>query len=786
MDGNGNERPVHRLENREDLPVKRSYLHAGIAIALALGLLAATPAQAGQRDRGALLERARKMMAAARRTYLADSNCPFSTAGAVMRIGNDPAKLAAFVRQRIAYEPYRGSVRGVRGTLAARAGNDWDRALLLRALLAEAGFKSELVVLSRDAKARLAVADSFLSSQGRARTLGVGTRMDMNKLPAPAPLLAAHGIKLNNRRLRISSAATRWQRMLDEAFDVGWTQAKELKPLLAAKASARSFDRWKEELASAVGQRVLLYVPGSRSYLDVSPGGNAGAAAAKRGKRLKNVPAGSIAGVQLRVVMNVSSNKETKPFVLLKHDAQLAALLGRNLRVQVIPEASSAPGKSVAKWKPADWYGFITGCKRFQATIESGEFWKSSLVFDRNGHLFTVSHDGRIESAKGMGKNVGGIFGGAFGGGGDKEAKPETHLESLVLEIDLKLPGKKTVEIRRLLYGPLRKGVSPIVHADINCFPGPVGADTARWFALSAASRNVEAILTVNAGKDPDRLMRGGRFRVVQRMLQEWQLARLGLADRVLSSNSGLAFRGGPAVVLKTASMMPVAEPKQVKRRTVIDVAYDGLLLLPRNKVSAQAAFDANVLLGAACTVFEAQLIREKKPAGNVRGAYGEFQAGALSGQKPVVVSAGKLDGVRPTALARWGIAGNQRNELLVFPGDKDARSWWSVDPATGVTLGRGDGGEGMSASEYLNIIKVNLANLKCMVGVFGAYIRGVKPNTASREWLMCVTGTDNPGNYVGAYGGISSSSMIAGSGFSTAGDIIGGAWDVAGLAGSK
>jgi len=756
------------------------------AVFALLGVLAVSPARAGQPGRRELLERARKLMAAARRTYLVDSRCPFSPTGVVMRVGNDPEKLAAFVRERIAYEPCAGSVRGVSGTLAARAGGDWDRALVLRALLAEAGFDSRLVVLSRDSNSRLAVVDAFLRSQGRERTLGVGARVDTAGLPAPSPLLAAHGVRLNNRRLRISGAATRWQRMLDEGFDAGWAQAAELKPLLAGRAAPRSFEAWRKELAAAAAERILLYLPGTRGYLDVSPEGKAGAAVLKRGKRLEDVPADRVADLELRVIMNVSSrDKKSKPFVLLKHEARLAALLGHNLRVQVIPEASSAPGKSMTGWKPAEWHDFVTGCKRFQVTVESGEFWKSSLVFDRNGHLFTVSHDGRIESAKGMGSKVGGMFGGALGGGGEK-AKPDTRLESLVLEIDLRLPGRKVIAIRRLLYGPLRKGVSPIVHTDINCFPGPAGADTARWFALSAASRNVAAILTVNSDGDTDGLMRGGRFRVVQRMLNEWQLARLGLADRVLSSNRDLAFLGGPAVIMKTSSIMPVARPKGLRRRTVIDVAYDGQLLVPRKKTAASAAFDANVLLGAASTVFESQLIREKKPAAGVRGTYGDFQAGALSGRKPVVATAAGLKGVSPAPLARWGLAANGRGELLVFPGAKNVRSWWSVDPATGATLGRGDGGEGMSATEYLNVIKVNLANLKCMVGVFGNYIRGVKPNTASREWLMCVTGTDNPGNYVGAYGGISSSSMIAGSGFSTAGDVIGGVWDVAGLCSSN
>jgi hypothetical protein len=762
---------------------------ASALLLLAMALVTGNPPACGsEAARKAALKQARRMMAAARREYLTDARCPFSTSGVVMRVGNDPVGLAAFVRTKIAYEPYPGSVRGPRGTLAARAGSDWDRALLLRALLAEAGFGSELVVLPRDARARLAVVDTFLAGQGRARTLGTGARVDLSKLPAPSPLLKTYGIKMNNRRLRISGAVARWGRLLDEAFDAGAAQADELKPLLAAKARARSFKAWRKALAADAAERVLLYLPANRSYLDVSPDAKpVPVARAKRVRRLKQLPAGKIASVELRVVMRVlEAKKKLKPFVLLKYDAPLASLFGRNLRVQVVPDASSAPGKAMSKWKPAEWHDFVVGCKKFQATLESGALWKASLVFDRNGQLFTVSHDGRIEAAKGIGKTVGGMFGGAFGGGDDKSAKPKTRLESLALEIDLKLPGRKTIEMRRLLYGPLRKGVSPLVHTDIVCFPGPIGAESTRWFALEAASRNIGTILEVVGGSDPDRFMRGAKVRVVQRMLYEWQLARLGLADRVLSANPGLTFRGGPAVIMKTASIMPVADPKCVRRRTVIDVACDGQQLAPRKAAHSQAAFDANVHLGAACTVFEAQMIREKKPGGNVRGAYGEFQAGTMSGQQPVVTSAPKLAGVTPTALARWGIAANQRNELLVFPGAKDPRSWWSVDSATGVTLGRGGGGEGMAAAEYLNIIKVNLANLKCMIGVFGAHIRGTDPNKASREWLMCVTGTDNPGNYVGAYGGVASSSMISGSGFSTAGDIIGGAWDVAGLAGSK
>jgi transglutaminase-like putative cysteine protease len=53
----------------------------------------------------------------------------------VARLDYDPAAAFSFVRDRIGYQPYAGVLRGARGTLAARAGNALDRALLLADLL---------------------------------------------------------------------------------------------------------------------------------------------------------------------------------------------------------------------------------------------------------------------------------------------------------------------------------------------------------------------------------------------------------------------------------------------------------------------------------------------------------------------------------------------------------------------------------------------------------------------------------------------------------------------------
>jgi len=68
-----------------------------------------------------------------------DPTDPYIVAQATA-LGNDPNQIFAFVRDRIAFEAYVGSVRGARGTLWSLAGNTLDKASLLSALLQASGF----------------------------------------------------------------------------------------------------------------------------------------------------------------------------------------------------------------------------------------------------------------------------------------------------------------------------------------------------------------------------------------------------------------------------------------------------------------------------------------------------------------------------------------------------------------------------------------------------------------------------------------------------------------------
>jgi len=113
----------------------------------------------------------------------------------------DPTAAFRFVRDHIRYEPYAGILRGSEGTLAARAGNSFDRSLLLAELLDEMLVDSEFAMAQLDEAAIAQVMS--VARRGPALQLDgelPGARIDTRDIAARArrdyallqPALAPH------------------------------------------------------------------------------------------------------------------------------------------------------------------------------------------------------------------------------------------------------------------------------------------------------------------------------------------------------------------------------------------------------------------------------------------------------------------------------------------------------------------------------------------------------------------------------------------------------------------
>ena len=88
----------------------------------------------------------------------------------VSRLEGDPDALLSYVAERIAYEPYRGSLRGARGTLRSGAGNAWDQASLAVALLRAAGVPARYARATLDEALAADLIAAAFSAPGQALT----------------------------------------------------------------------------------------------------------------------------------------------------------------------------------------------------------------------------------------------------------------------------------------------------------------------------------------------------------------------------------------------------------------------------------------------------------------------------------------------------------------------------------------------------------------------------------------------------------------------------------------
>lgn len=694
-------------------------------------------AQAPKHDPRAAAELYVKYAEAVREQVLTPASCPFSPSAVVMNVGTDPAKLAEWVRTNIRYEPYVGVQRGVEGALAAGAGNDWDRALVYQALLQAAGYKTTLQLAKRTPEEALAVVDAYLTAKRR-------TAANDPEAPAAEPqVLKDFGINIENQRHYAAAERARVRRLVVESLDMAIAHTPFVLDTLAPVAKlGRPYDAWRQELVRGAEEfvQVQVHMPDGAKVFDITDQPAPKAAFADA-----TAPAPTTFELKLLMTTAEEDKPAAEPVVLMHQVLPLGEMFRQPIRFEIVPCDERAAAKPVATWSRKDWHSHVSRFQEFQAMFRCGEEWHGSKVFNLAGEVLNVQPDGRVDNASKIGGGVTEAFGGMFGGGEKKAPEqPKSRIESLVLVLSINTPGEPPRVQERLLFGKDRPDVTPLYTADISAAAGPITHLSMNWLLLDAVVRNAPTAANIFTSNDPKRFGQTEGFRRLPTMLYDWQALRHLIGAKLIAGQSALKLQPGAGVVMHTVHI--TLEGEAVKTRHGMDVVFDDARVIPTAADAADAAAKANVTFGIASTVLESALLRDINPAGGAGGAYTAFEESRVAGKgaRGFADAKGLIES-KPLPVVAWSMARNEDGRALILPGAEGARSWWSIDPATGVTIGRSDSGEGNSALEYVNITKKNVDNLKCMVAVSNQLLGGDDRNMMARIWMLCMLGADAP-----------------------------------------
>lgn len=390
----------------------------GFALAVALAVSAPTAARGGA-DTAApaqtavaavrlQLQRTQAGIDAVHR--LLDSMPPALTdVAALARTFHSPQSAFAFVRERIAYEPYRGVQKGAWGTLVTRGGNDLDKSLLLVELLADQGVAAEIV------HARLsAAAVQRLAAQAATRPDAVS--LALAALTAPVGAAADPDGEAFARRFEaaVRKRGTAFRATIDGAY----AQLTAVAPAGTAAAPAPAADHYW----------VQAQIGGKTVDFDPSPAGDesgASPSAATGSYAADALPSGLYQTLRFRLIAGYLQNGRLVSETVLDKTARAADILGKPLRFAVGPQTHGA------------------GTNDFLAQLRIG----SHVTDGRILHLRRAAD--HAEEGGGGGGMLGGL-GGLAGGPPPPPAKG-APLVRLVFVLTETAPGEAPFTVRRII-----------------------------------------------------------------------------------------------------------------------------------------------------------------------------------------------------------------------------------------------------------------------------------------------------------------------------------------------
>jgi hypothetical protein len=552
----------------------------------------------------------------------------------------DPERAFAFVRDSIAFDAYPGILRGAEGTLVARAGNGWDRAILLRTLLDAMSLTSRYVTADLDDATAARVAARVLETP---RT----------------PLEDGRAVAAGQVRLdAITHRAARDYALLRGALGERVTGMHALVP---------------DDLIPDTRQHAWVQLWWGTGWLDYDPtlpDSTPGSALATPTGTTTEIPAELVHEVTLRVVAtNLEYGSYLQERVVLERTFQALDVADRRVFLYFQPELEGIGGGIVR---------VLTGIAG----------WTPVLLVDG-------------ESTKGWVFEAGGRGTDLFG-----DPTETSPLASLRIEVTRSVPGLPDLTATHPLLDRVpasHEDSDPMTPEDLAPLAedetGPLALGTITQLLVStggasawwqAARRGIAADFLDHALEDEataddhplDDLLYPLAVANASLVLGSEQLAipALGETDRIRG------WIAAPRAYLASLGQDP-ASGTDLGFGT--DLLLDDVRIVGADAAAAADGALAGIWYGALQAALETDQALGR--AGGLSDTPGELSGASLAMSQPLQVLTGTAATGVP-ALREAVDAGS----LAVVAGDPArARTWWTVDPATGMTRAVLDPGSG-------------------------------------------------------------------------------------------
>ncbi|MBE3133306.1 MAG: hypothetical protein IMZ55_07515 [Acidobacteria bacterium] len=675
----------------------------------------------------------------------------FDVAAAADSIGNDPAALFTWVRDRTWWVPYHGVLRGPAGVLMDRVGNSLDRSLLLAALLFSSGHTARLVHADlTEQEART------LQSRVRAMPESRFDQAADNTAASTSLILRAYSARFGLESAGILEKATRFHEawagtsaaiarrteaqaaaILDQ---VGPAAAPEEQTDTNAVTALR--DHWWVQLMDGgVWMDLDPLVPDARPGLGITqatetfiPDEDDGAFPLSAKLRHE---------VVLHVVIEQRTGKGLSERTVLSHTLRPADLIGRPV---VLFHAPQNPPEELASLTDGavrpDLQAILANLHEWTPVLQVGDEHVVQSSFSTAGEVGQRSSSGSTSATRPSGSMVGGI-GALSGEAGRKNPGQAGELTAEWIDFDVRSPGRPARTIRREIFdviGPAARAAGRVAlttpTADqrarrteglldqtavltMGCVPAHDFVAHVIAAGLLDQRDQILAAVRGEPGEPPRNAATG-----ISAALVAWAEARMRFSrvasdvylDRpnilnyrirsILDGNRGLRISEFTDIVANNVAVRKGSRlaPFRVRiEQGIVDTLAEGFVL------SGPPAADS-----------AAQFLERAAAAGNplviVRG---------VDDQVPARIGMPEDVRARVRADSRDGAVALVPSQPIQVDGTRRF-GWWQVDLRTGRTVGTMDTGFRQAGLEYA---KVKKAAEKDPLGA-AIYLGVMKPNT--------------------------------------------------------